>query len=189
MDQSQNEVTQLLLDASKGDSEAAERLMPMVYDHLRSMARRHMNKERVDHTLQSTALVHEAYLQLVDQTRVEWQDRAHFFAVASISMRRALVRAAEKRGAKKRGGGQRRVPLEDHLKQGLSSDADVLALNDAMKSLAARDPRLSRVVEMRYFGGMSNDEIAEVLEVNERTIQRDWQLAKVFLLREMSDDQ
>jgi len=188
MDEPRDDVTQLLLGVSGGDVDAQDQLMSLVYEQLRSMARGHMNRERVDHTLQSTALVHEAYLQLIDQTRVVWQDRAHFYAVASIAMRRALVRSAERKNAKKRGGDHSRVALNDHLKQGVDPGVDLLALDEALRSLAAREPRLCRVVEMRYFGGMSNEQIAEVLGVNERTVQRDWQLAKVFLLREMSDD-
>jgi len=187
-DTERDQVTRLLIEASDGDGAAAGRLMPLVYDHLRAIARRYMSRERSDHTLQSTALVHEAYLQLVDQTRVEWQNRAHFFAVASIAMRRALVRSAERRRAQKRGGDRERVPLEDHLVVGATPDVDLIALDEALDRLAAREARLGRVVEMRYFGGMSGSEIAEVLVVDERTVQRDWPLAKAYLLREMTGD-
>ncbi|MEM7262435.1 MAG: ECF-type sigma factor [Planctomycetota bacterium] len=188
MDDAKNEVTRLLIAASDGELAAAEQLMPMVYDHLRGMARGYMKRERSDHTLQSTALVHEAYLQLVDQTRVQWKNRAHFFAVASMAMRRALVRSAEKRGAQKRGGDRDRVPLEDHHLRSGTLDVDLIALDEALERLDEREPRLARVVEMRYFGGMTHAEIAEVQEVDERTVQRDWQLARAYLLRDLSAD-
>lgn len=170
---------------SGGDSAALDRLMPLVYAELRRMAQRRIRRERPGHSLQTTALVHEAYLRLVDQDRVRWKDRGHFFAIAAQLMRRILVDHARKRGNAKRGGDVTRLQLE--VAASLSEDraADVVALDDALKSLAVLDERKSRIVELRFFGGLSIEETARALEVSPGTVMRDWTLAKAWLQREI----
>lgn len=182
---SPHEVTKLLVAWSTGDEAALERLMPLVYDELRRLARQYMRGEHPGHTLQTTALVNEAYLRLVNWREVQWQNRAHFFAVSAQIMRRILVDFAREKLYLKRGGGTLRVSLSEasYLPQG--RDADLVELDDALTALAAVDSRKSRVVEMRFFGGLSNHEVAEVLKVSEETVMRDWRLAKVWLLREL----
>jgi RNA polymerase sigma factor (TIGR02999 family) len=180
------EVSALLLAWSQGDQTALEKLTPLVYQELGRLARGYMGHERAGHTLQTTALVHEAYLRLVDSSRVRWQNRAHFFAVSAQLMRRILVDFARARQYQKRGGEAVRVSLAEAFEVAEGQEADLVALDDALHSLAAVDPRKSRVVELRFFGGLSVEETAEVLQVSPDTVMRDWRLAKLWLLREIS---
>ena len=178
-------VTGLLLAWNGGDSHALDQLTPLVYDHLHQMARRYLAGERPGHVLQVTALVNEAYLRLVDSSRVEWQDRAHFFAVSAQMMRRILVDFARARGSLKRGQGQHQTSLDEALAISPQSDPDLVALDDALHTLDEMDPRKARVVEMKFFGGLKEDEIAEVLGVSIDTVQRDWKAAKAWLYSEL----
>lgn len=181
-----HEITQLLLAWSDGDETAQEKLVPLVYDELRRLARRYMARERGDHTLQTTALVNEAYLRLIHTKDMRWQSRAHFFAVSANVMRRILVDLARERGNLKHGGGARRVSLDEAMVVAPERGADLLALDQALDRLAALSTRQSRVVELRYFGGLNQEEIAEVLKVSLRTVQSDWRLARTWLYRELS---
>jgi RNA polymerase sigma-70 factor (ECF subfamily) len=183
---SPQQVTQLLLAWGHGESSALDKLVPLVYQELKRLAHRYMVGERSGHSLQTTALVNEAYLRLVDCSRVQWQNRAHFLAVAARLMRRILVDIARSRGYLKRGAGVRRLSLERSPDIFRQTDPDVAALDDALKALAAIDPRKSQVVELRFFGGLTAEETAEVLRVSPDTVLRDWKLAKVWLHREMS---
>jgi len=180
------EVTELLLAWSQGDESALEKLIPVVHAELRRLAKRYMGRERAGHTLQTTALINEAYLRLVHSRNVRWQNRAHFFAVSAQLMRRILVDFARSRHYQKRGGGAQRVSLDQALEIADEKGADLIALDDALGALAELDPRKSQVVELRFFGGLSVDETAEVLKVSPDTIMRDWKMAKVWLLRAMS---
>jgi RNA polymerase sigma-70 factor (ECF subfamily) len=175
------EVTRLLVEWGNGDGEALERLMPLVYDELRRLARNYMRRERPGHTIQPTALVNEAYLRLVEQTNIRWQNRAHFFGVAAGVMRRVLCDHARARLADKRGGGAPRVSLVEAAAVSDGQTADILALDEALRELAEVDPRKARVVELRYFGGLSVEETAEVLKVSRSTVLHDWNLAKAWL--------
>ena len=188
MTPSPQEVTQLLKAWSQGDQAAFERLMPLVYEELRRVARRYMGRERAGHTLQTTALVNEAYLRLIDASQVEWQNRAHFFAISAQLMRRILVDYARTHNYVKRGGEAHHVPLEEAAVFSAEQAPDLVALDDALTNLAAIDQRKSRVVELRFFGGLSVDETAEVLKVSPRTVMSDWSLAKAWLLRELSGE-
>ncbi len=181
-------VTELLLAWNSGDESALEKLMPLVYDELHRLAHRYLGGERAGHTLQTTALVNEAYLRLIDASRVQWQNRAHFFAVSAQLMRRVLVDFARARQYQKRGGGAQQVSLEEALAVSNERGAELLALDDALKTLAAADERASKVVELRFFGGLSIEETAEVLRISPETVKRDWQWAKVWLLRELSNE-
>jgi RNA polymerase sigma factor (TIGR02999 family) len=176
-------VTQLLRAWSLGDAQALERLLPLVEAELRRLARAYMARERRGHTLQTTALVNEAYVRLVDAQRLRWQDRAHFVGIAARLMRRVLVDHARTRDYKKRGAGAQRVTLVEDLAVSQPPDVDVLALDRALDALATVDERKARVVELRYFGGLTVEEAAEVLKVSPDTIKRDWRLAKLWLLR------
>jgi RNA polymerase sigma-70 factor (ECF subfamily) len=178
--------TTLLLAWGRGDQAALGHLLPLVHEELRRLARRHMGRERVGHTLQATALVNEAYLRLIKINQVRWQNRAHFFAMASRVMRRILVDSARARRYQKRGGGAEQVSLDEALLVSKEPTRDLVALDAALDGLAALDPRRSQVVEMRYFGGLSVKETAEALHVSADTVMRDWRLAKVWLLRELS---
>jgi RNA polymerase sigma-70 factor, ECF subfamily len=182
---SNHEVTHLLKAWSAGDEQAIDQLMPLVYDQLRSQARRYMAGERSGHTLQATALVNEVYLRLVDCNLVNWQDRAHFFAISAQLMRRILVDFARSRGFQKRGGGAAHVSLEEAPSVCNQPDPAIVELDDALSALAAVDERKSKIVELRFFGGLSAEETAAVLRVSIETVGRDWRLAKVWLLREM----
>lgn len=182
---SQDEITRLLQRATDGDRSAFDDLLPVVYDELRLMAQRHLSRERSDHTLQSTALVHEVYLKLVDQRRTQWKNRAQFFAIAAQAMRRILVNHAKSVGRLKRGGDAVRVPLEEGVAVAPETDVDLVALDEAMAKLEAIDPRKSRLVELRFFAGMTNEEAAEVLEVAPATVKRDWAFTKAWLMREL----
>ncbi len=183
---SAHRVTELLLSWRAGDEAALAQLVPLVFDELRRLARRHMRSEKSGHLLQTTALVNEAYVRMIDLSRVRWQDRAHFFAMASKLMRRILVDFARAGAAKKRGGDQLIVPLEGHAIVGEAPDTDLVALDDALNALAKIDERKSRVVEMRFFGGLSVEETAESLGVSPETVARDWRMAKLWLLRELT---
>jgi len=186
MQSSAHEVTQLLRAWSEGDHEALDKLTPLVYEELHRAAHRYMAQERPGHTLQTTALVNEVYLRLVDIREVTWQDRAHFFAVCARLMRRVLTDFARSRGYLKRGGDSPHVALDQALLVNLEPPADLIALDDGLNALAAFDPRKSEVVELRFFGGLSVDETAEVLEVSPKTVDRDWKLARLWLLEEMN---
>ncbi len=175
----------MLLAWGNGDQEAPENLIPLVYEELRRLARRHMRSERAGHTLQTTALVHEAYLKLIDSSRVQWQNRAHFYAVSAQLMRRILVDFARSRSKLKRGGDAIQVSLGEGLEISRERGADLVALDDALNTLTRLDPRQSRVVELRFFGGLSVEETAEALKVSPETVKRDWRLAKIWLLREL----
>lgn len=179
-------VTDLLMAWGQGDEQALSHLMPLVQRELRSLARRQMAHERAGHTLQTTALVNEAYLRLIDLSRVRWQDRAHFFGMSACLMRRILVDHARARASRKRGGEWQKVTLS-HAR-GVSADrpVDLVALDDALDALATIDKRKSQVVEMRFFGGLTVEETAEALHVSPETVMRDWRLAKVWLLRELN---
>ena len=183
-----HEITRLLKAWSEGDDAALEKLTALVYEELHRVARRYMMAERPDHTLQTTALIHEMYLRLVDARQVNWTDRAHFFAVCAQLMRRILIDFARSRHYQKRGGGARRLPLDEALLVAAEPSADIVALDDALKVLAGVDERKSRVVELRFFGGLSVEETAKVLKVSPETVMRDWKLAKLWLLREMSGE-
>jgi RNA polymerase sigma-70 factor, ECF subfamily len=180
------EVSGLLQAWSDGDREALARLTPIVYDELHRLARRYMERERPGHSLQTTALVNEAYMRLVGYKRMQWQNRAHFFAVSAQVMRRILVEHARRHNLK-RGGGVQRVSLEQVAVVGGDEEADLMALDEAMVALARIDPRKVRVVEMRFFGGLSVEETAEVLRVSPLTVKRDWRGAKAWLYRELTD--
>jgi RNA polymerase sigma-70 factor, ECF subfamily len=185
---SSQEVTELLLAWNSGDEAALEQLMPLVYDELHRLAHRYLGGERAGHMLQTTALVNEAYLRLIDASRVQWQNRAHFFAVSAQLMRRVLVDFARARQYQKRGGGAQQVSLEEALVVSMDRGAELIALDDALTTLAAADERASKVVELRFFGGLSIEETAAVLGISPETVKRDWQWAKVWLLRELSNE-
>ena len=180
------DVTHLLRAWSQGDEDALQKLIPVVYQELRRLAHRYMNRERADHTLETTALVHEAYQRLIDTPQVGWQDRTHFLAVCAQLMRRILVDHARSRRYLKRGGGIRLVPLDEALVAARDRGRDLVALDEALTALAAIDSRKSRVVELRFFGGLTMDETAAVLHVSPDTVLRDWKLAKVWLLHELA---
>jgi RNA polymerase sigma factor (TIGR02999 family) len=186
---STHEVTGLLRAWSSGDQGALQKLTPLVYEQLHRAAQRYMAAERSDHILQTTALIHEVYLRLVDIREVDWQDRAHFFAICAQLMRRILTDFARSRHYQKRGGGAVHLPLDEALVISREPDADLVAVDDALKALAAIDERKSRVVELRFFGGLSVEETAEVLKVSPETVMRDWKLAKVWLLGQLSGKQ
>lgn len=181
------DATALLQAWSQGDKSAFERLVPLVYEELRTLARRYMRTERADHTLQTTALVNEAYVRLIDVNRVQWQNRAHFLAVAAQTMRRILVDFARRRDSLRRGGDVLLVPIDDAGDVGQARAADFIALDDALTALAARDARMSQVVELRFFGGLTVEETADVLDISPETVMRDWKTAKAWLLRELSE--
>ena len=180
-----HQITRLLVDWRNGDQAALEQLIPLVHDELRRVARRHMAHERAGHTLQATALVNEAYVRLIDIRQVNWQDRAHFFAMSSRLMRRILVDFARSKGYQKRGGGAQKVSLDEALVVSEEPGQDLVALDDALTALASVDARKAQVVEMRFFGGLSVEETAEALKVSVDTVMRDWKLAKAWLLREL----
>jgi len=179
-------VTQLLLAWNQGDQAALDQLLPVVYDELRRLARSYLRRERPDHTLQATALVHEAYLRLIDQHSVTWQNRAHFFGIAAQMMRRILINHAESRHAAKRGGTADKLSLDEAISFGGEREVDLIALDDALKGLEKLDPQKSRLVELRFFGGLTIEETAEILGVSRATVERDWRTAKAWLRHEMS---
>lgn len=182
------DITGLLLDWQAGDADAVDRLLPLVYEELRRVAHRQLRSERGDHTLSTTALVHEAYVRLVDQTRVRWADRSHFFAIASRAMRRVLVDYARQHRAAKRGGERRPVTLDEAAIAVEGRTETLIALDEALIRLAALNERLCRVVECRFFGGLTEEETAVALQVTSRTVRRDWVKAKGWLFQEMHAD-
>jgi RNA polymerase sigma-70 factor (ECF subfamily) len=182
------QVTELLQAWRQGDEAALDRLLPVVHRELRRLARRYMFRERSGHTLQATALVNEAYLRLVNARQVDWKNRAHFFALSAQVMRRILVDSARAHNDQKRGGGNPRVTLDEDFMGAQEKCHDLVALDDALKALAAVDPRKDRVVELRFFAGLSVEETAEVLKVSRNTVLRDWRLAKMWLKREMNKE-
>ena len=186
MTPSPEEVTQLLVSWRNGDQDARDELMPLVYEELHRLAHQYMSRERPGHTLQTSALVNEAFLRLADQRDVQWQNRAHFIGIAGQMMRRILVDYARNRGYAKRGGGAVQVSLDEELIVSNERTAAIVALDDALQNLARLDERKSRLVELRFFGGLSIEETAEVLGVSPGTVMRDWTLAKAWLRREMS---
>lgn len=179
------DVTQILKDWSEGDDDATARLMPLVYEELRRLARDYLRRERADHTLQATALVHEAYLRMVDDKDVTWQNRAHFYGVAARLMRRILVDHARAHNAAKRGGLEQKFSLDEARDLPTPAATDLIALDGALESFAKTYPRKSEVVELKFFGGLDANEIAEVLQVSEKTVLRDWNFAKLWLCREL----
>ncbi|MFO0829353.1 MAG: ECF-type sigma factor [Phycisphaerales bacterium] len=187
MPDSANDATAILEALNRGDSSAANRLLPLVYDELRSLASQWMRRERVDHTLQPTALVHEAYIRLIDQSKTDWTSRAHFMAVAAKTIRNVLVDHARRAKADKRGGARHRTTLHDELKaQAGRNDVDLLALEEALEKLQALHPRQAKVVELRFFGGLSLEETAHVLDVARSTVADDWMIARAWLSRELA---
>jgi RNA polymerase sigma factor (TIGR02999 family) len=180
------ELTQLLINWSQGDQAAAEQLMPLVYDELRRLAKSYLRRERRNHTLQPTELVHEAYLRLIDQQRVSWQNRAQFFGLAATLMRHVLVDHARQRGAAKRQGKDYAVSLSQADRFTRQPEVNLLALDDALKDLAAIKPQHSRIVELRFFGGLTIEETAAVLGVSHATVEREWSFARAWLRREIS---
>ncbi len=185
--QNPKQITALLQDWSNGNAEVLEDLMPLVYDELRRQAARFLRKERPDHTLQATALIHEAYLKLIGQKDVEWENRNHFFAIASTAMRRILVDHARERHRQKRGGSEGNLPLEVAINISASEkNIDLIALDEALNRLAKMNARQARVVELRYFSGLSNDETAEILGVSYSTVRNDWNIARAWLKQKIT---
>jgi len=181
MDSAPEDVTLLLAELTKGNERAASQLIPLVYDELRRLAGRYMRRERPDHTLQATALVHEAYLKLVEQRSVDWQSRAHFFGIAAQIMRRILIDHARGYLREKRGGGQEAVPLNEALVFSPEQSHELLKLDESLHRLTALDPRQGKIVELRFFGGLTVEETAEVLGISPKTVKRDWSVAKAWL--------
>lgn len=185
MSEMSENLTELLIKASNGDKTALDEILPSVYDELRKIAANYLHRERGDHTLQATALVHEAYLRLIDQRKVDWRNRSQFFGLAAQMMRRILVNHAENRNAQKRGSGQK-LQLDETVDVSFEDNLDLMALDAALKKLAEVDEQKSRIVEMRFFGGLTIDETAQVLEKSTATIEREWAFAKAWLHRELS---
>lgn len=183
------EVTQLLIDLRKGDRQAEERLIPLVYHELRHLAQRYMRNEKPGHSLQPTALVHEAYIRLTDIREIDWQNRAHFFAVAAQLMRRILIDRARAHCAHKRGGLAKAVTFDEALAVTSSSPEQLIMLDQALERLAQFDPRQARIVELRFFAGLTEEETAQVLEVSPRTVKRDWRLARAWLYEKLTLEQ
>jgi RNA polymerase sigma-70 factor (ECF subfamily) len=175
------DVTHLLKNAENGDRESLDRLLPVIYDELRRVAANQLQRERAEHTLQPTALVHEAYLRLLEQREVNWQNRAHFFSIAAEMMRRILVNYAVQRNAQKRGDGATRLSLEEALSFSDEKDFDVVALDAALKHLAGYDETQARIVELRFFGGLTIEETADALGISDSTVKREWRMAKAWL--------
>ena len=182
------DITQLLRDWGRGEASAMDRLMPVVYNELRRIARNFMRRQNPGHTLQTTALVNEAYLNLVGSSRVNWQSRTHFFAIAAQLMRRVMVDSARRKKSRKRGGEFQRVTLDVIAEIPAENNTDLVALDEALTRLAALDPRHARIVELRYFGGLTEEQIAASLGVSERTVRRDWVLARSWLFRELTQE-
>jgi RNA polymerase sigma-70 factor, ECF subfamily len=185
MDRASADVTALLLDLAQGNEDAAEKLIPLVYDELKQMARRFMRRERPDHTLETTALVHEAYLKLVHQRRTDWQSRSHFFGIAAQVMRRILLDYARGHLREKRGGEKQIIPLNEALNFSVEQSEELVKLDEALERLSALDPRQSKIVELRFFGGLSVEETSEVLGISPKTVKRDWAVAKAWLHGEL----
>jgi RNA polymerase sigma factor (TIGR02999 family) len=185
MSESHGNITALLGQWQNGNQAALDELTPLVYKELRRLAQSYLSRERPGHTLQGTALVHEAYLRLIDQRQVQWRDRNHFFALSAELIRRILVDHARSKMAEKRGGDQVKLSLEEGMDAPVPGDVDLIALDDALQVLARTDPQQSRIVELRYFAGLKIEETAEVLNISPATVKRDWVVAKAFLKREM----
>ena len=183
-----HDLTQLLVDWSRGDKAALDKLMPLVDEELRRLAHRYMSRERAGHTLQTTALVNEAFLRLINRSKVDWQNRAHFFGLAAQLMRTILVDHARSHACAKRGGGADKLELDQELVVSQQRASEVLALDDALKELAVIDPEQSRIVELRFFGGLTVEETAEVLHISPATVKREWSTAKAWLYRELKKD-
>ncbi len=186
---SSQQLTQMLIQLSEGNAQMVDDILPLIYDELRRLAGNYLRRERSDHTLQPTALVHEAYIKLIDQTQVKWQNRAHFFGIAANIMRRILVDYARQHKAEKRGGAAEKMPLEEEIlivSEGKS--AELLALDEALENLAKIDPQKSKIVELRYFGGLSVEETAEVMNCSAVTIKRQWRMAKAWLYGRIKDE-
>ena len=181
-----HDVTNLLIQLSQGNKQVTDEIFPLIYDELKRIAGGYLKNEREEHTLQPTALVHEAYLKLIDQTRVSWQNRAHFLGVAAQVMRRILVDHARHRGAEKRFGRLDKLQLNENIDKVVEMDSELVALDDALKSLAKVDPALAKLVELRFFGALTFEETAEVMEISPRTAKRHWQLARAWLYRNLS---
>lgn len=182
----EHEITQLLAEWSDGNQAALDDLYPLVYDELHRLARRYMSRERKGHTLQTTALINEAYVRMVDQRNVRWANRSHFFAISAQIMRRILIDHARRQAYAKRGGGARQVSLDETATVVEGDLSEFLRLDEALKSLAELDSRRSQVVELKYFGGLNNDEIAEVLKISKNTVMRDWNMARAWLYRQLT---
>lgn len=187
MSQEPQEITQMLLELTDCNEEVVNQILPHIYDELRRLASSYLRRERSNHTLQPTALVHEAYMKLIDQSRVKWQNRAHFFGIAAQVMRRILMDHARKHTAEKRGGDAELLPIEEEiLIVSHDKSAELIALDDALQQLAEMDERKARIVELRYFGGLSIEETAEVLRVSVPTVNREWRMAKAWLYSEIA---
>ncbi len=182
----EHEITQLLAEWSDGNQAALDDLYPLVYDELHRLARRYMSRERKGHTLQTTALINEAYVRMVDQRKVRWANRSHFFAISAQIMRRILIDHARRQAYAKRGGGARQVSLDETAAVVKDDLSEFLRLDEALQSLAELDKRRSQVVELKYFGGLNNDEIAEVLKISKNTVIRDWNMARAWLHRQLT---
>src|SRR5437588_7530252 len=182
------DVTQILMDWSGGDAAAPEKLMPLVYEELRRLARNYLARERGDHTLQATALVHEAYLRLTDQTQLSWKDRAHFYGIAARLMRRILVDHARAHNAVKRGGLEQKLSLDEARELPMKETVELVALDGALENFSQNYPRKSEVVELKFFGGLETKEISEVLHISEKTVLRDWTFAKLWLCRALTQN-
>jgi RNA polymerase sigma factor (TIGR02999 family) len=185
---SPQDVTQILRNWQDGDADAAARLMPLVYEELRRLARNYLQRERADHTLQATALVHEAYLRMVDEKSANWKDRAHFYGIAARLMRQILVDHARAHNAAKRGGLEQKLTLDEARELPMKETVELVALDGALQNFAQAYPRKSEVVELKFFGGLDMKEISEVLHVSEKTVLRDWSFAKLWLCRELSEN-
>jgi RNA polymerase sigma-70 factor (ECF subfamily) len=183
---SPHEITQLLAEWSDGNQTALDKLYPLVYDELHKLANRYMKRERKDHTLQTTALINEAYVRLVEQRDVHWENRAHFFAISAQIMRRILIDHARRHAYAKRGGGAQKVSLDETAMVASGPASNILLLDEALNRLTEMDPRRGQVVELRYFGGLNNEEIAGVLKISENTVTRDWNMASAWLYQELS---
>ena len=183
-----HQITELLAEWREGNQSALDELYPLVYDELHRLARRYMSRERKGHTLQTTALINEAYVRMVDQKNVNWANRSHFFAISAQIMRRILIDHARRHAYAKRGGGAQQVSLEEVAALVPEQGRELMRLDEALKSLAEQDPRRSQVVELRYFGGLNNEEIAGVLQVSENTVTRDWNMARAWLYQQLSEN-
>lgn len=188
MNAEEKSVAKLLSEIAEGDEKAANQLMPLVYERLRMLANKMIGKESPGHTLQPTALVNEAYLRMLGQSRVEWKGKTHFFAIGAKMMRRILVDHARSTHRKKRGGGMHRIELTDELSVSKRRDEDVLAVEEALEKLSKLDPRQAQIVELRFFGGMTVEEVAEVLGVSKRTVEGEWTMLRAWLRRELSGE-
>ena len=184
----EHDVTELLREWSEGDQQALSELLPIIYNELRQVAHRYLRRERAEHTLETTALVHEAYLKLIDQRSVNWQNRAHFFAIAAQAMRRILIDNARRRTAGKRGNGVR-VPLEEVAGVSGERDDDLLALDEALRELEEIDPQQSKIVELRYFGGLTIEETSEAMSLSPATVKREWAMARAWLYQTLTGDE